>query len=69
MEPIAGWGSQIVYSGGKVNILKLAGRSLCYICRESLRLASNIQLLRTPIRERLDHMPSVICNVTLVNVK
>lgn len=68
MKPVAGWSSQIVYPDGKVDILKLAGRAFGYIRWKPLGLTCDIELLRTPIRERLDHILNVSCNVTLVNI-
>ena len=60
VKPIAGWDIQIVQPCGQIDIFKLASRSPGQLRRKSLCLASDVQLLRALVRERLDHL--INCN-------
>ena len=66
MKPVAWRNIQVVQARRQVKVLKLARRPPCDLRRKTSRLASCIQVLRMPVRERLDHLPNVICHVTRV---
>ena len=62
METIAARNLQIIQPFCKVHVFKLARCSLRKLRRKSFGLTGNIQILRAPVRERLDH--SFDCNVS-----
>jgi len=69
VKPVAWRGLEIIKPSRQVDVLQLPSCSLDHIRRKPSRLASRVQPLRVPIRERLDHAVSVLCHVTRVKVR
>ena len=67
MEPVAGWHSKIIEARSEIDILELSSGSPCDVSWNALPFARGVELLSTPIRERLDHGPSVTRHVTRGN--
>jgi hypothetical protein len=55
MEPVARWHSEIIEARSEINILELSSGSLCDVGRNAFPFARGVELLSTPVRERLDH--------------
>ena len=66
MKPVAGRNLQVVQARRQIKVLELARRPSCDLSRKTSRHSGCVQLLRMPVRERLEHLPSVICHVTRV---
>ena len=67
MKPVARWHSKIIEACSEINILELSSGSPCDVSRNALPFARRVELLSTPIRERLDHDLSVTRHVTRGN--
>ena len=67
MEPVARWHSEIIEARSEINILELSSGSLCDVSRNAFPFARGVELLSTPVRERLDHSLSVTRHVTRGN--
>jgi hypothetical protein len=67
MEPVARRHSQIIEARSEINILKLSSSSLRNVSRNAFPFARGVELLRTPVRERLDHRRIVTRHVTRGN--
>ena len=66
MKPVAGRDLQVVKPSRQVDVLQLSRRPLGDVLREPFRFARHVELPSMPVRERLDHVSSVICHVTHV---
>jgi hypothetical protein len=69
VKPVAWRDLEIIKPSRQVDVLQLPSCSLDHIRRKPSRLASRVQPLRVPIRERLDHAVSVLCHVTRVKAR
>jgi hypothetical protein len=67
MEPVARRHSQIIDARSEINILKLSSSSLRNVGWNAFPFARGVELLSTPVRERLDHQRSVTRHVTSGN--
>ena len=67
VESVAGRNLQVLEARSQVYVLELSRRPLGDLPWKPFRLTRRVQLLRVPVRERLDHRSNVICHVTLVN--
>ena len=67
VESVAGRNLQVLEARRQVDVLQLSRRPLGDLLWKPFRLTRRVQLLRVPVRERLDHLSNVICHVTLVD--
>jgi len=67
VESVAGRDLQVLEARSQVHVLQLPRCPLGNLLWKPFRLARRVQLLRVPVRERLDQRSNVICHVTRVN--
>ena len=69
VKPVAWRDLEIIKPSRQVDVLQLPPCPLDHIRWKPSRFANRVQPLRMPIRERLDHVASVLCHVTRVKAR